>query len=247
MHLRHVDDERIQRLLHGELASPAADLVRDHLAGCAECRARVAQAQREEGELHALLRHLDHPLPRVGAEAVAARARVPGSAWGWRAAGILLALAAAGVAYAAPGSPLPGWVDEVITRLKGAEPAAPPPRPRVAGQSVSGIALRPGQDLAIVFVSTHADGQATVTLTDEAEVLVRALTDPATFTSELDRLVVDGHGAAGRFEIRIPRAAPRVEIRVGDRRVLLKEGARVSTSAPADASGSYLLPLRPGL
>ncbi|MGH7702071.1 MAG: anti-sigma factor family protein, partial [Gemmatimonadales bacterium] len=85
----HLDEEQIQRLLRGELAPPVATSVREHLAGCTDCRERVTQAEREESEVDSLLRHLDHPAPRIGAHAVLARARRPGLRWGRSAAGVL--------------------------------------------------------------------------------------------------------------------------------------------------------------
>ena len=44
----HLDDERLQRLLHGELDTAAAAAARDHLAGCAACAARLDEAERDE-------------------------------------------------------------------------------------------------------------------------------------------------------------------------------------------------------
>ncbi len=71
----HLDEEQVQRLLHGELSRPVETSAREHLAGCSDCRRRVAEAQREEEEVYALLSHVDHPGPRIDAGAVAARAR----------------------------------------------------------------------------------------------------------------------------------------------------------------------------
>ncbi|MGH7561388.1 MAG: hypothetical protein ACRENB_10250, partial [Gemmatimonadales bacterium] len=78
---------------------------------------------------------------------------------------------------------------------------------------------------------------------DSADLLVRAPSGAATFTTEADRLVVE-HRAAVRFEIQIPRSAPRVEIRSGARRVFLKEGPRAQTE-PGSGQGPWLIPLIP--
>ncbi|MGH7672815.1 MAG: zf-HC2 domain-containing protein, partial [Gemmatimonadales bacterium] len=99
----HLDDEQVQRLLHRELAPPVETSVRAHLAQCASCRGRVAEAEREETEVYALLRHVDDPPPPVDARAVVARARARGLGRLRWAAGVLLALGLAGAAYAAPG------------------------------------------------------------------------------------------------------------------------------------------------
>ena len=79
-------------------------------------------------------------------------------------------------------------------------------------------------------------------LSDADAVVVRAPTGSATFSSQAGRLDVRSNMAAV-YELGIPRAARRVEVMVGGRRVLLKEGARVSTSAAPDSSGGWLLPL----
>ncbi|MGH7567470.1 MAG: anti-sigma factor family protein [Gemmatimonadales bacterium] len=230
----HLDDDQVQRLLHGELAQPVVVALREHLAGCAPCRERVAAAERDENEVHALLRAVDHPVPRLDPEAVAARVRAhgllaPRIRW---AAGILLALGLAGVAYAAPGSPLRRWVRAVAERLGGgsSRPPAPAP-PQTPDSGIAGIAVVPGRALVIRFTAPQTVGQAQVSLTDGAEVVVRAPIGAATFTSDVGQLVIDNRGSSGagggNFAIQIPRAAPRVEIWVAEQRVFLKEGARV--------------------
>ncbi len=243
----HLDEEQIQRLLHGELAPPAETSARQHLAECTDCRGRVAEAEREEDEVYALLRQVDHPPPPVDADAVAARARAHDFGWGRWAAGILVALGLASAAYAAPGSPLPAWVEafrEWIGGRPDPSPSAPAPV-RAPEPRVAGIAVAPGQKLLILFTSPQAEGQAQVSLTDGAEVVVRAPIGAAIFSSDVDRLVIDNQGSAAIFEIEVPRAAPRVEIRVGADRIFLKEGRRVTTEKSTKARGLYLLPLMP--
>lgn len=237
----HLDEDRLQRLLHGELSPAVETSAHQHLAGCADCRVLVATTEREETEVVGLLQNLDHPPPRIHAETVAARARGRGRgvhAVRW-AAGIVLGLGLAGAAYAAPGSPLPAWVETVVDWARGRPDRAPAPSPEVAG-----IAVAPGPRLVIVFTAPQAAGQAQVSLTDGADVVVRALSGAATFTTDVDRLVIDNQGSA-TFEIQIPRTAPRVEIRVGGQRLFLKERSRVTTDTVTDMGGPYVLPLVP--
>ncbi len=243
----HLDEEQVQRLLHGELARPVETSAREHLAGCADCRARVTEAEREEDEVFALLRHVDHPPPRVDAQALAVRARARDFGWGRWAAGLLLALGLAGAAYAAPGSPLRAWLQAVVEWMGGR-----PDRSRLApapaqarDSSIAGVAVTPGRDFLILFTSPQAGGQAQVSLTDGAEIVVRAPIGAATFTSDVDRLVIDNGGSSATFEIQIPRAAPRVEIQVAGDRILLKVGSRVMTEQSTEREGQYLLPLTP--
>lgn len=247
----HLEAEQIQRLLHGELTTPAGTAVRGHLAACAECRLQLEEAQREEERILEALRRVDHPPPVVSAELLAARARRDAKGWTRWAAGIVLALAAGGAAYAAPGSPLPGWVDRVIEWVEGAPREGSPPSPspttpiRTAAVEVerAGVAVTPGERFAIILRPGPAEGTAAVSLTEGPNIVARAVNGTATFTTYVDSLTVETSGPAAEYEIEVPRSAAWVEIRAGERRLLLKEGSRITTDAPADAQGRYVLPL----
>lgn len=243
--MTHLDDEQLQRAADGELrASDAA--AGAHLATCAACRQRVDDALHEEAEVAALLRHVDHPVPAVTAGAIAARARARDSGGMRWAASIVLALALAGVAYAAPGSPLPRWVERAaVWPVRRAPPAAGRGETRVPLPVTGGIAVTPGASLVIQFSSPQTTGEVHVSLTDSAEVVVRSIIGAATFTSGVDRLVIGNAASSASYEIRIPRAAPRVEMRVGERRIFLKDGSRLTTAATADAREPLTLPLSP--
>ena len=121
-------------------------------------------------------------------------------------------------------------------------PPSPSPAPAVAG-----VPIAPGQRLIIAFTSSQAEGDAHVRLTDGAEVVVRAPSGAATFSSDADRLVIDNRGGTGTFEIQIPRTAPRVEIVVDRTRRFLKEADRVTASEGPAAPGVYAIPLSPEL
>lgn len=248
----HLDEEQIQRLLHRELPARAGSSAREHVAGCIECRRRLSEAEQEEAEVHGLLHAVDVPPPRIRAEAVALRAeldivaaRTRGSAWLRRAAGVLLAAGIAGAAYAVPGSPVRGWVHTIVQKIGGRPAPAPAPPP---GESIAvgaGISVLPEQRLLILFKLAQGDGQVFVSLTDGPEVQVHAPTGAATFTSGAGRLLIDVRDPSAAFEVQIPRSAPWVEIRVGEDRLFLKEGERVSTSGSTSAVGGYLLRLTP--
>lgn len=253
----HLDEEQLQRLLHRELPPAARASVRDHLASCADCRLRVETAEREELRLFELLGRVDHSLRRVSVETIMARAggRARGRAlghtlgWGRWAAGILLALVAAGAAYAAPGSPVPALVEQIIQWLDPAPSPAAPATPAAPAERtdspIRGIAVAPGAQFTIVFPAEQVNGAATVSFTDEEDVVVRALHGAATFSAGLNRLSVGSAAASTRFEILIPRRARSVGISVAGRQVFLKKAARVLTDAQRDAEGRYRLPLGP--
>lgn len=245
--MTHLDEERVQRFLHGELEPTHDALEREHVASCASCRARVTDAQRDDAEVNALLGLLDHPIPRVSARTIVARARPRQNAWGRWAAGIVLVATLGGVAYAAPGSPLRQLIRQTAALLSGADDArrATPEQRRGVTPSGAGIAVEPGRALLIQFTAHQRVGEVRVSLTDGAVVTVSAPNGAATFTSDVERLVVDNTGSAASFEIHIPRTAPRVEVRVGDVRLVLKNGDRIVAAAQADAAGTLRLPLAP--
>ena len=251
--LAHPDEEQIQRLVDGELSSHAEQSVREHLTTCPECRRRVAEAERDAEDVKALLHALDHPAPPIRAEEVAASAaRQRDSAWMRQAAAVLLAAGIAGAAYAVPGSPVRTWVGAVAEWM-GARQEGPSSKVPPTGQAperISGIAVSPGQKLLISFTHWQPDGEVRVSLSDGADVVVRAPAGAATFSSSADQLVIDNGGAAGPgsaadFEVQIPRAAPWVEILVDGKRIFLKYGPRVTAAVHVGAGGGYTLPLVP--
>jgi hypothetical protein len=257
----HLDDERIERLRHGELTESAASAAREHLAGCGDCRVRAVETAREQDEVVALLRAVDHPVPALTAEAVASLARrhderrpaggplrraVRPVRW---AAAILLVLGAAGVALARPASPMRAWLESAVAWLRDTTPARPVPRQAAAPES-AGISAPAGRALVLVF-SAPPGSLARVSLVDGGEVVIRAPAGAATFTSESERLLVEDRGAPDTFAVEIPRDARRVEIRAGARRLLVVEHGRVSAAGTAvvpgpNAKGVYAVPLGMG-
>jgi hypothetical protein len=241
----HLDDAQVAGLVDGELGS-GAGAVRAHLAECAECRARVEAAGWEVDWLDRRLRTLDHDPPAVTAAALARRATAPRAGWRWRwAAGVALAVGFAGVAWAAPGSPLPGLVRRLTEWASRGSPVAPAPvatpDPDRRGDA-AGISVQPGAELVIEFGSSPAGGRIDVELTDGAEVVVRGPAGAATFTSEEERVVVEREGPPAAFEVQVPHTAPRVEIRAGATRLFLKAGDSI-TAPVQQVEGRYSLPL----
>jgi hypothetical protein len=239
----HLDQEQVQRLMHRELG-PAEATVRGHLETCQECRYQVAEAEQGETWILARLRGLDHPVPRVNPRTLLPSRRRAARGYQRLAAGIVLAVVAAGAAYALPGSPLPGVVQRIVELVRGT-PGHPAPTaitPQADAGFQAGIAVDPGSRLTILFPA-QSGASAVVSLADGGDVMVRAL-DGATFTSDVDRLLIEHRAVpAPRYEIQIPRSAPLVEIQVGGRRVLLQRSGRIITGVTPDAQGRYRLSL----
>lgn len=243
----HLDEAQVQALLHGELGRGSETTARQHLAECTTCRDRLAAAAQEEAEVFALLGAVDHPAPSIDASTIEIRVRAPDTRRLTWAAGIVLALGIAGAAYAAPGSPLPRLVS-AITRWVRPQPevaqTSSSPSPARA-TSVAGVAIVPGERFVIVFAASQAEGTARVRLTEGREVVVRAPSGAATFSSDADRLVIDNRGGTGAFEIQIPRTAPRVEILVDQTRRFLKDADHITANELPDTTGLYAIPLTP--
>jgi hypothetical protein len=245
---QHLDDERVERLLASELPPDATGAVRSHLVQCAECRGRVGEATHADMRVISLLRSLDHPVPSaLSLEATLARAR--GKAPGrmrW-AAGLLLAIGVAGVAYAAPGSPLPRWMAalQTVASPRPSEPALVIPVPEPAEPAMAGIAVNPGRTLTIAFESPWPEGLAVVSLTDGADVVLRAPSGVAAFASAPGRVSVRGRPAPARFDIDVPRSAPRVVILVAGEQVLLVEASQGRGAAGEGPPWSIPLEGRP--
>jgi len=235
----HLDDEEIQRWLHGELEPAGRLAVSGHLAGCAACQGRLTAADQEEQWTRARLGLLDHPVPSVTSEQIRRRRRSP--AWVRWAAGLLLTCSIAGVAYAVPGSPLPRWVHLARERLRGG-PIAPPPQVSPA-PAASGITIPLEPRLIIRFAAPQSAGAVRVTLTGERSVAVRVRNGAATFVTSPGSLLIDNRGSIADYEIDLPRASTWVAIEVRDSRLLLKRDTLVRAAVPPDSAGGYTLPL----
>jgi hypothetical protein len=140
---------------------------------------------------------------------------------------------------------LPGLVRRVAEWATGGSRVSPAPLaapdPDRSGDT-AGISVTPGAELVIEFGPGPVGGTVNVELTDGAEVVVRGPAGAATFTSEEERLVVHRSGPPSAFEVRVPRTAPRVEIRAGATRLFLKAGDRVTAPVP-QVDGRYALTL----
>jgi hypothetical protein len=219
----HLDDVQLQRMLHREPGGAEPSLG-EHLSTCVDCRSRLTEAEQDEQWVLQRLRALDHAARPVSVEQIIASASARAPVWHRWAAGIVLLLMAAGVAYAAPGSPLPGVVHRLIGLLQGRD-------------------VDPGRRLTIVFAGDQPEGVAIVSLSDGSEIVLRAAGGTTAFTSDIDRVTIDHSGQPATTEILIPRHAPRVEIRARGRRIFLKADSSIVTSARPDPEGRYRLPL----
>jgi hypothetical protein len=239
----HIDEERIQRLLHRELPASEEAGVRAHLERCAVCEEQFRRAEVEETDVNMLLAQLDHQLPRVNAEALLARSRGR-DRWGRWAAGIVLVAGTTSAVFALTNSPLRQWLrspgEQTVEQL-----SAPTQNIRTDTPDEAGIAVMPSARFRILFSAPQSQGEASVSLTDSAEVFVRARGGAATFTSDDHELVIANDGSTANYDIQLPRAATRIEIWVERRRVLVKEGSNITLDGMPNTRAPYVLHLRP--
>jgi hypothetical protein len=240
----HLDPERIQRLLHAELDADEYDAVHEHLAHCEVCRGSVAEARGQEEEIFGLLEHLDHPQPVGSLNAIVEAAAYQRVRWGRWVAGIVLTLGATSAAYAAPGSPVPGWVRQIVETVRPPSKEIPDDPALSRSEAGSGgISVPAGSAITLRFSVDQPDGQATVSLTAADEVVIQAIGGSVAFTSGPGRVLIQNEGSNARFEIEIPNSAPRIDIRVGDRVIFSKADSRIDAEAPPDSLGRYRLSL----
>jgi hypothetical protein len=264
----HLDDERIQRLLHDEMDSVAKDAATRHAAECELCARAIEYASRDEALAFGALGEADHAAPDVSVEMIAARARglaleersarrdAPprgNHARGWfrRAAAVLIVIAAAGAAYALPGSPLPALLDRIIATMTGfdrshrpSETVAPAPSAPPSDQPVtSGIAFAPRERFTIRFASSQERGSVTVTLTDDTNISVRVVGETTPFDTDVASVTIVNTSSTADYEIDVPKSAPWVAIEIAGERVFSKQGPAVTTSGATDADGRRVLRL----
>jgi hypothetical protein len=190
-------------------------------------------------------------VPSISATAIAALAETRARAEAGRrrmalrwAAAVLLTVGAAGVAVAAPGSPILRWVTALVEHVsgRGDRPAATPAAQGVEPTGMAGIAVAPGDSFTISF-AVPAGGVALVSFGEREEIYVQAPPGAARFTTEPDRLRIETRSAADTFAIEIPRTAARVDVRAGGTRLLVAERGRVFPALAPDSLGRYRLSL----
>ncbi len=258
----HLDEERLQQFLDDQLDPAARAAVLGHLEECSAClrlHATLESDRLDAGRLLGFLDEREHPTPLHVEEVIAqaeARERTLASPgphpvrWARLAAGVGLAILLVGAAYATPGSPLPGWIDGLVGSMIP-RPVSPVPEtvrtlpvpPSAPG--TAGISLTPGSDMVIEFGNSASVSEARVQLTDGAKLLVLGPQGAATFTTKGSRILIDNRLSTAFFEVKIPRSAIRVELRVVHRTVFLKEGPTITTSGSATSDSTWLVPLGP--
>jgi anti-sigma factor RsiW len=253
----HATDDELQAWMDRELPPERTHWLDVHLSQCGDCAARLAGLQQDMSELNAELQLLDVSPPAVRAGTLAMRARGRRQRrWTMMAAASLF-IGVAGIASAAPRSPVRQWLQAIAARFgltseSVAPPSAPLPRtdsvppaaiPATRSADASGVALVPGAMLRIVFDLLPTGGLVTVRMSDDPSVIVRAAPGTAVFRSGATELRVTTIVPDARFELQIPSSAGRVIVLEGRRTLLTKIDAVVRSAWSADSTGARRIPL----
>lgn len=238
----HLDEESLQRFVHGEVTPERESALRAHLADCIACRARLQTAKAVEQEVMAALRLLDHDAPMRRLPARATAVASPALRWRRIAAGAVLVLTTGGLAWAAPRFPFLSFVERLTGVDRAPKPvAAAPATTAPATTAPAGLAVEPGPSLVIEFDGETAGLEVSVALADTSLVSIQALRGRPDFAAAPGRLLVTNHDSASQIAITIPRTAVHVELRLGGQRLYLKRGSRLTSSGQVDDGGRILL------
>ena len=237
----HPTDFDLLALLHGEPVWSGDDEARRHLDTCVVCVGRLESLRREEMEQRTLVKALDVPLPPVTAAMI--RGRAIASRRNFRMAasiGALMTLASA--AAALPGSPVRGWIRNLLSQGVVA-PALPAASPSPARAATDGIEWPAIGAWVIELRHPQATGQIRIVRTDSSIAMARAIGGDVGFQVGSGRVVLDNRRPADRYEISLPRNLIRASVLVGGR---LLVRLRAPDSASRADTLTFDLSVHPG-
>jgi anti-sigma factor RsiW len=238
--MSHVDEGVLQALLDGEVRGRERKDAERHLGECPACAADLHAARERSEFLSGALAMVDAPAPTRAAYANVVREKGRRTGWGLRdlsrAAILIIGLSTA--AYAIPGSPVRGWIDDLLGRLAVTEvpvvddqaigEAAPEP-------AVTGISVLPADGRVQVAIRDAGSGlrvRARLGDGDQAEVLAAGEAANARFQSGPGRIEVVG-AASGNLDVVLPRGATEAVVTVDGRVYVYKEGPELRVTTPA--------------
>ncbi|MEZ4415421.1 MAG: zf-HC2 domain-containing protein [Gemmatimonadota bacterium] len=244
----HIDDERLQRYVDGELGAADRGDLEAHWRSCAACRERLAELRTEEADIAELLKSLDGPALSLSADHVIAAAR--GAERGARAsegrskqvhrglrrwaASIVLLFGLAAGAWAAPGSPLPRWWRSLRAWPQSEAPASPSP-------DLAGLSFSSDRALEIDVVDPPAGLVLRIGVGSRPDVSVRVPRGAAGFTTAEGQLTIRPHETGLVIDVNLPTDARSVVLRVEGRVLFEAREGRISSEATPDGEGVYIL------
>ena len=238
----HRPDGELRALLDGELPSAHAAEVRQHLAACPACHARLTESEQADQTTAGLLGLLEPPpAASLQLDTVLHRARrTRGRRTALIAAAVtLMVTAAAGATVGRP------FVRTLAARVWAAvhPQGRAPVQPEAPFGAQTGVAVVPGDVAEIVFDTTQAGGVLRVSLADTSELAIRS-SAPVMYRVTPGGVRVHNRGSAASYEVIIPRSARSVRIVIASRVMFEKTGLRVVAATSADSAGQYVMTIQ---
>lgn len=190
-------------------------------------------------DLAELLRQLDHPVPRVSVDEIIARAR-PGRRW----AGASIAAATivvAGIAAALPSSP----VHHALLRAIAGAPRElhrPDTVATHAAKQGAGVALVPQGWLTVRFAAPLPESRVRVVIVAGEQLSLVPEGGDAAF-SVGDASIVVREATTPTFTLTVPNTLSGLSLESDGALRFEKRGPTITTRAPRDAQGAYLVQL----
>lgn len=251
--MTHPDEGTLLADLDGELVGAEAKALREHLEGCRRCAERLERLQASRDDACRALAALDVPAPvdaareelrgRVAARPRAgrgvARPRRGRVGRGALARAAILVLLVAGVAAdQLPGSPVRGWLGDVLdgvrSALVGGPEEAPVVRDAATGPVESGVRVAAAAGrVRIILTDLPPGSRIDVRLVDGSEAEVRGM---GSGRYRAAPGVIEVVGPGSRVQVEIPRDVSAATVEVDGRVYLRKEGARLEVAGPATDS-----------
>jgi hypothetical protein len=131
-------------------------------------------------------------------------------------------------------------VERLLTTARPAAPQGATIEQRTPERgAASGIAFVPTQSVDVVFREVQRAGTIRITLGDSPALRVMHTEGVAGYTLTGSGVAVDNAHSGADYQIIIPRSAPLVRIRAGDREVFTKRGAHIAAAVAPDRGGVY--------
>ena len=218
----HVDDGDLVRYLDNELELDTLNIVRSHIAGCADCQAKLEAIRDQAQRLREALAKLDVP-PAVAttpdADSIPSVPSSPTVDWRWRLAAMLAIV----VGITLTVTPARAWLldrlEAVTTLFAPADPAPAPPEPTTSATASSVLFEITDTTLFVEFAVRPEAGILSLqpgSSDTEVSATMRG-------GSGADELVVFGDGvrvvntaeSTADYSVTLPSRVTLVEVRVG--------------------------------
>jgi hypothetical protein len=236
--MMHPDTVALRQFTDGELQGNVAEDVRLHTQHCPACAAAIEALPGEDAWIVSLFSTLDSPAPSFKLNDRSGRASPQ---WLRRAAAVLLLSTLAGAAWALPGSPVRSWLNpqpEPVAHVPVNGPDATPAIER------GGLDITAGGAVHIRFAEAQTRGLLHIFFSDSTAVRLTVFNDDVRFDAQSDgNVFVDNTGSFADYEIRIPRDAADLTIRLADTIIFRIRDGRIEASSQPSPDGSVTLRL----